>query len=215
MQKLSQSQKDYLREATSRYHNAMPDSPASEYLQTRGLGWESIQPAVNRFRLGYVGDPLPGHEMYKGYMAIPYLRWSADKEWAVVSMRFRRLDDGKPKYMTLAGDRPRLFNTMALLKDTANIAITEGEIDAITATVCGLPAVGVPGSQAWQPWFREPFLGYRNVYVLADGDDAGMQFATQVASALPNGKIIPMPSGEDVNSLVVSKGKDALLERIM
>ena len=170
---------------------------------------------MNRFRLGYVGDPLPGHEMYKGYMAIPYLRWSADKEWAVVSMRFRRLDDGKPKYMTLAGDRPRLFNTMALLKDTANIAVTEGEIDAITATVCGLPAVGVPGSQSWQPWFREPFLGYRNVYVLADGDDAGMQFATQVASSLPNGKIIPMPAGEDVNSLVVSKGKDALLERIM
>lgn len=215
MQKLSQSQKDYLREATSRYHNAMPTSPASDYLQTRGLAWESIQTAVSRFRLGYVGDPLPGHEMYKGYMAIPYLRWSADKEWAVVSMRFRRLDDGKPKYMTLAGDRPRLFNTMALLKDTANVAITEGEIDAITATVCGLPAVGVPGAQAWQPWFREPFLGYRNVYVLADGDDAGMQFATQVASALPNGKIIPMPDGEDVNSLVVSKGKDALLERIM
>jgi DNA primase len=103
---------------------------------------------------------------------------------------------------------------MALLKDTANIAITEGEIDAITATVCGIPAVGVPGSQNWQPHFREPFLGYRNVYVLADGDDAGMAFATQVASSLPNGKIIPMPTGEDVNSLVNSKGKDELLERL-
>lgn len=215
MQKLSQSQKDYLREATSRYHAALPDSPASEYLTSRGLGWDSIQTAVNRFRIGYVGDPLPGHEMFKGYMAIPYLRWSADKEWAVVSIRFRRLDEGKPKYMTLAGDRPRLFNTMALLKDTANIAITEGEIDAITASICGVQAVGVPGSQNWQPWFREPFLGYRNVYILADGDDAGMSFATQVASSLPNAKIIPMPSGEDVNSLVTAKGKDALLERIM
>ena len=214
MQKLSQSQKDYLREATSRYHSALPDSPGSDYLQTRGLGWESIQQAVNRFRIGYVGDPLPGHENYKGYLAIPYLRWSADKEWAVVSIRFRRVDDGKPKYLTLPGDRPRLFNTMALLKDTANIAITEGEIDAITATVCGIPAVGVPGSQNWQPHFREPFLGYRNVYVLADGDDAGMAFATQVASSLPNGKIIPMPAGEDVNSLVNGKGKDELLERL-
>ena len=214
MQKLSQSQKDYLREATSRYHSALPDSPASDYLQTRGLGWESIQPAVNRFRIGYVGDPLPGHEQYKGYMAIPYLRWSADKEWSVVSIRFRRVDDGKPKYLTLPGDRPRLFNTMALIKDTASIAITEGELDAITATVCGIPAVGVPGAQNWQPHFREPFLGYRNVYVLADGDDAGMAFATQVASSLPNGKIIPMPQGEDVNSLVVLKGKEALMERI-
>jgi DNA primase len=103
---------------------------------------------------------------------------------------------------------------MALIKDTASIAITEGELDAITATVCGIPAVGVPGAQNWQPHFREPFLGYRNVYVLADGDDAGMAFATQVASSLPNGKIIPMPQGEDVNSLVVLKGKEALMERI-
>lgn len=132
-----------------------------------------------------------------------------------MSIRFRRLDNGKPKYMTLAGDRPRLYNTMALLKDTANIAITEGELDAITATVCGLHAVGVPGAQAWQPHFREPFLGYRNVYVLADGDVAGLSFATQVATSLPNGKIIPMPTGYDVNSLVNEKGKDALLERIM
>jgi DNA primase len=103
---------------------------------------------------------------------------------------------------------------MALLKDTANIAITEGELDAITATICGVDAVGVPGAQAWQPWFREPFLGYRNVFVLADGDDAGMAFATKVASSLPNGKVIPMPNGEDVNSLVALKGKDALLERM-
>lgn len=170
---------------------------------------------MNRFRLGYVGDPLPGHEMYQGMLSIPYLRWSADKEWAVVSIRFRRLDENKPKYLTLAGDRPRLFNTMALLKDTPNVAITEGELDAITATICGIPSVGVPGAQNWQPHFREPFLGYRNVYILADGDDAGMQFATQVSATLPNSKIIPMPSGEDVNSVVTTKGKDALMERIM
>jgi hypothetical protein len=214
MDRLSDVQKEFLREATSRYHAALPNSPADEYLTMRGLGWESIKPAVNRFRIGYVGDPLPGHEQYKGYMSIPYLRWSADKEWAVVSIRFRRVDDGKPKYLTLPGDRPRLFNTMALIKDTPNIAITEGELDAITATVCGIPAVGVPGVQAWQPWFREPFLGYRNVYVLADGDDPGMAFATKIASSLPNGKIIPMPQGEDVNSLVVLKGKEALLERL-
>lgn len=157
--------------------------------------------------------------MYKGFLAIPYLRWSADKEWAVVSLRFRCVEDhdhkGHGKYMTLPGDRPRLFNTLALLKDSPNIAITEGELDAITTQVCGIPAVGVPGAQSWQPWFREPFLGYRNVYVLSDGDDAGMKFATTVASSLPNSKIIPMPAGEDVNSLVAVKGRDGLLERIL
>jgi DNA primase len=116
--------------------------------------------------------------------------------------------------MTVAGDRPRLYNTLALLPDSKSIAITEGEVDAITAQVCGVNAVGVPGVQAWQPHFREPFLGYRDVFVLADGDDAGMQFANTVATQLPNAKIIPMPAGDDVNSVVLKNGKQTLLERM-
>lgn len=196
----------------------MPGSPAEEYLVTRGLGWESIKQEVGAFMLGYVEDPLPGHEMHRGSLAIPYLRWSQEHGWAVVSIRFRCIQDhehqGHGKYMTQAGDRPRLYNTLALLKPSATIAITEGEIDAITAHVCGIPTVGVPGAEAWQPWFREPFLGYKDAFILADGDDAGMRFATTVAKTLPNAKVIPCPAGEDVNSLVISQGKDALLERI-
>jgi hypothetical protein len=218
MQKLSDSHKSFLREATLTYQQQLPGSPGEDYLGNRGLGWPSIKEKMSRFALGFVADPLPGHEMFKGFLAVPYLRWSKDHPWAVVSVRFRCIQDhdhkGHGKYMTAPGDRPRLFNTLALLKDSPKIAITEGEIDAITAHVSGLPAVGVPGAQAWQPHFREPFLGYRNVFVLADGDDAGMVFANTVAASLPNAKIIPMPPGEDVNSLVAAKGKDALLERI-
>ena len=173
---------------------------------------------LGRFRLGFVGDPLPGHEQFRGFLAIPYLRWSQEQGWAVVSMRFRCIEDhehkGHGKYMTVAGDRPRMFNTLALLKESPSIAITEGELDAITAQLCGLPAVGIPGSQAWQPHFREPFLGYKNVYLLADGDDAGLQFANTVGATLPNAKVIPMPPGEDVSSLVALKGVEALMERI-
>lgn len=164
--------------------------------------------------LGYVADPLPGHEMFRGMLAIPYLRYSLDTGWMVVSVRFRRLDDGKPKYMTVAGDQPWLYNTLALIKHSPVVAITEGEIDAITAQVCGVPTVGVPGAQMWKPYFRELFLGYRDVFILADGDEPGMDFATKVASTIPGAKVIPSPPGEDVNSLVNKYGRDALLERI-
>lgn len=218
MKRLSESQKLFLREATEKYHANLEGSAADEYLRSRGLGFQSTKEALDKFMLGFVADPLPGHEMFKGFLAIPYLRWSQEHGWAVVSIRFRCLEDhdhkGHGKYMTVAGDRPRLYNTLALLKDSPRIAITEGEIDAITAQVCGIPAVGVPGSQAWQPYFREPFLGYRNVYVLADGDDAGMTFAHTVAGSLPNAKIIPSPAGEDVNSFVMHSGVQALMERL-
>ncbi|ASR86161.1 DNA primase [Mycobacterium phage BobSwaget] len=210
MQRLSESQRDYLWAAASRYRESLPGSPAAEYLASRGLLDQQVAP----FGLGFVDDPLPGHEMYRGCLAIPYLRWSPWRNWSCASIRFRRLDGGTPKYMTVAGDKPRLYNTHALTKYSRDMAITEGELDAITAELSGVPTVGVPGALMWKPHFRELFLGYRNVNILADGDDAGMEFAKSVAKTLPNARIIPMPDGEDVNSLVTSQGKDALLERI-
>ncbi|AIK67775.1 DNA primase [Mycobacterium phage Equemioh13] len=210
MQRLTESQRTYLWEATSRYRESLNGSPAAAYLESRGLLEHHVRP----FGLGYVEDPLPGHEYYRGCLAIPYMRWSPWRNWSVASIRFRRLDGGTPKYMTVAGDKPRLYNTVALTRYSRDMAITEGELDAVTAELCGVPCVGVPGSQMWKPHFRELFLGYRNVNILADGDDAGMEFARSVAKTLPNARVIPMPDGEDVNSLVTSQGKDALLERI-
>lgn len=159
--------------------------------------------------------------MYRGMLAIPYLRWAptgkGKGEWAVVSIRFRCIRDhehqGHGKYNTVSGDRPRMYNTVSLLHAHDKVAITEGEIDAITAKACGIEAVGIPGASSWQPHFREPFLGYETVYILADGDEAGMKFADTVAKSLPNGKIIPSPSGLDVNSWVMSGGRKELLER--
>lgn len=208
MQRLSESQRAYLWEATSRYRESLPGSPAAEYLASRGI------PPVTTFGLGFVAEPLPGHELYRGCLAIPYLRWSQWRNWSVAAIRFRRLDGGTPKYMTMPGDKARLYNTHALTRYSKDVSITEGELDAVTAELAGVPAVGVPGAQMWKPYFRELFLGYRNVNILADGDEAGLDFAKQVAKTLPNARIIPMPDGEDVNSTVLKFGKDSLLERI-
>jgi len=217
LQRLSESQRSFLRDATLRYSQSLPGSQGEEYLATRGLMFQSIREEVDRFMLGYVDDPLPGHEMYRGMLSIPYLRWSQQYGWAVVSIRFRRIVEGQGggKYLTQAGDRPRLYNTLALLANSSRIAITEGEIDAITAQICGIPTVGVPGAQAWREHFREPFLGYRDVFILADGDEPGLNFAQAVAKTLFNAKVIPMPPGEDVNSLVIGQGKQALLSRLV
>lgn len=208
MQRLSESQRSYLWEAATSYKESLPGSPAAEYLESRGI----LDSA--RFGLGFVEDPRPGHEMYRGCLSIPYLRYSSWRKWSIAAIRYRRLDGGKPKYMTMPGDKPRLYNTHALNQVSKDIAIAEGEIDAITAELAGIPTVGVPGANMWKHYFRELFLGYRNVNILADGDEAGMAFAKQVAKTLPNARIIPMPDGEDVNSLVLTQGKSSLLERI-
>lgn len=208
MQRLSESQRAYLWESTSRYRESLPGSPAEGYLASRGV------PARTPYGLGFVADPRPGHEMYRGCLSIPYMRWSQWRGWSVASIRFRRLDGRDPKYMTVAGDRPRIYNTAAMTRYSRDMAICEGEIDTITAELSGIPCVGLAGSQMWKPYMKELFLGYRNVNILADGDEAGMDFARQVAKTLPNARIIPMPDGSDVNDLVNTQGRQALLERI-
>lgn len=221
MPKLSAVQKRFLADATTAYKESLPGSVGEEFLASRGLTSEAIATEVSKFRLGYVEDALPGHEYYKGMLAIPYMRWSPGSGWSVVSIRFRCITagcdhSGHPgeKYSTVSGDTPRLFNTRALLQADDTICICEGEIDTITATACGLHAVGVAGVKTWKKHFTEPFLGYETVYILADGDTAGMEFANGLAERLPNSKILPSSQGEDVNSEVMTYGKNVLLERI-
>ena len=154
-------------------------------------------------------------------LAIPYLRPTSDGSLFVASIRFRCLEDHEHdmhyhgKYNTVAGDRPRMYNTQALVESGDSIAICEGEIDAITAEVCGIHAVGIPGIQLWKRHFRDPFLGYEKVFVLADGDEAGRQLAATVMKDLPNARHIPMPPGMDVNDVVLKHGPSALRERIL
>lgn len=214
MPKLSDTQRAFLVEATSRYHQSLPGSPAEEYLASRGLDGKELE----KFRLGIVDDPLPGHDMYRGWLAIPYLRWSPGLGWGVITMRFRCIQDhdhGRhSKYMAHPGGGVNIYNTMSVLQNDDEIAICEGELDAVSANLAGIPAVGVPGAENWKPMYARIFKGYDKVFILADGDQAGKDFAFDVMKTLPNGRIISMPEGEDVNSTVKKFGKTALLKRM-
>lgn len=214
MQKPSSTQLAFLMEAASRYHQSLSGSPAEEYLANRGLTGDGLR----KFRLGVVSDPLPGHDMYRGWLAIPYLRFSPGQGWSVITMRFRCMEDhdhGRHgKYMAHPGSQIHVYNTPAVLRSNDEICICEGELDAIAAELIGLPSVGIPGRENWKPPFHRMFKGYDKIYILADGDQAGKDFAFDVAKSLPRARIINMPEGHDVNSTCQVFGKDAVLSRM-
>lgn len=142
---LSQGQEKLLQEAAHHYAQAISDR-ALGYLAGRGI---SEQTAA-RFRLGTITDPIEGHQGYEGWLAIPYFT-ALD---LCVGFKFRRLDDGKPKYGAPVGQKSHLFNVVATLSATKSIVICEGEFDAIVMEAnCGIPAVGVPGVAAWKPYY--------------------------------------------------------------
>lgn len=208
---LSRSLKASLEKSAATYHSQLDES-ALAYLADRGL---AIDHVIETHRLGVVRSPLPGHERYAGRLAIPYIGPKGN----VYDVRYRCLEDHDhkdsevkcPKYLGEDGVTTRMFNTRALLAETDYIFVCEGEMDAVTITACGWPAVAVPGANNWKEHHGRVLAGFARVVVLADGDDAGRKLGDAVRRSLPvTCQVMVVTEGEDVNSLYAKGGKEAL-----
>lgn len=201
---------DFMRQsletATSRYASQLNEEAIQYLTVDRGLSRGMLE----YFRIGVVADPLPEHEAYRGRVSIPYITPSG-----VVSLRFRSIGGGKPKYLGMAGlSAKKIFNTRDLYT-TQPIFICEGEVDTISAHQCGFRSVGVAGVSNWEKrWWR--IFRNRTVIVLADNDDNGQGegLAHEIGQTIQDCQTVMMPSGHDVNSFFVAEGKDALTQYI-
>lgn len=216
MQPHSASLKRSLERAARTYHEQL-DQSAWAYLDSRGLG-EATSPGIaTQHLLGVVRSPIPGHERYEGRLAIPYIGPKGN----IYDVRYRCLEQHDhsdpenhcPKYLGADGVSTRMFNTRALTAPTDYIILCEGELDAVTITACGWPAVAVAGANAWKAHHARMLAGFSRVLVLADGDDAGRGLAAKVTRSLPSTAVtIMLREGHDINSLYVQGGKEALVE---
>jgi DNA primase len=193
-----------LLEAVTHYSQAL-DERAEEYLAGRGISRD----VAKRFELGTVTDPINGHEDYLGYLSIPYITALG----ACVSVKFRRLDDGKPKYGQPTGQKQHLYNVSDVLISSARIVVCEGELDAVVVSgIINIPAVGVPGVTAWKPHFAKLFTGYDTVYIVGDNDqkedgtNPGAEFSRRVQSEISNGVIVTLPPNMDINDFYLTNG---------
>src|SRR5690606_11193015 len=169
---------------------------------------------VRKAHLGVVPTDAPGLERYAGWLAIPYISAAGHP----VSIRFRRPDwagvTDAPKYLGLPDEPSRVYNVRSFVEAGEDLYVAEGEFDAIVLNRVFGHAVGYPGANYWKPHHRRLFEGFRKVYILGDGDDAGRQFTEQVANRLRNGVQVYVPQGHDVSSYLVEHGEDALKELI-
>jgi DNA primase len=201
---LSQSLRESLERAVSRYEAHV--DLAAPYLVARGI----TEQTAHTYRLGYVLDPARGDDEYVGRLVIPYLNTAG-----VVDVRYRALHPGEePKYKSRPGASVRLFSVKSLMQPGDSIVICEGELDAMTVNQIGVPAVGVPGANAWKDHWRLLFADYDNVIVCCDGDQAGRDFGRRVAERVDNVQVVHLPDGLDVNDVFVQQGEAALRERI-
>jgi DNA primase len=179
-----------------------------DYLAGRGISDE----VAARFQLGTVTDPVAGHEHHAGWLSIPYIT-ALD---LCVGFKFRRLDEGKPKYGSPLGQKSHLYNVADICKLSSRIVVCEGELDTIIVSgVLGMPAVGVPGVAAWKDHFSKLFNGYDVVYIVGDNDvkedgtNPGAEFSRRVAGEVINGTIVQLPPNMDITDYYLANGADA------
>jgi DNA primase len=161
-------------------------------------------------RLGVVVDPEAGHEQYQGRLAIPYIT-----KTGVVDIRFRSLNPAvEPKYMGMAGAETKMYNVLDIEVAGDWIGVCEGELDTITMSKCvGIPCVGVPGANSWKKHYTRLLADFERVFIFADGDQPGKEFANGLAKELPV-TVVSMPDGEDVNSCFVKYGADYIRDKM-
>lgn len=203
----SSGQSKSLLEAAQRYAQEItPEALAA--LGERGIS----EVVAARYMLGTVTDPMNGHELHEGWISIPYLTALGH----CVGFKFRRIDDGKPKYGSPTGQKAHLYNVSDITVMSRHIIICEGELDTVIASgVLGIPAVGVPGVQAWKSHYPKLFSGYDTIYVVGDNDikedgtNPGAEFAKRVANEVINAQIVTLPPGMDINDYYLMYGEDA------
>jgi len=199
-----------LLQAVTRYAEAL-DEASLAYLDGRGISKE----VAEQFSLGTVVDPAMGHDQFVGWISIPYFSALG----ICTSVKFRRTDDGKPKYGQPTGQKLHIYNVSDVLTDSGYIAICEGELDAVVMSgQCDIPAVGIPGVAAWKPYYSKLFGGFDRVFILGDNDvkedgtNPGAEFSRRVASEVINSQIVHLPQGMDVNEYYLANGPESVRE---
>jgi DNA primase len=130
-------------------------------------------------------------------------------------MRFRCIqnhehrDFGHGKYMGMKDEPPRMFNVGAVHRAGSEIAVTEGEFDAMVLNMIGINAVAVPGAQGWRPHYRRMLAGFNRVWVFGDPDDAGAELTAKISRSLRSAKGVRLRDG-DVTDTYLKGGADAL-----
>ncbi len=142
---------------------------------------------------------------------IPY----RDATGAEVAVRYRIAATGD-KFRWQRNTKAQPYGLDRLDPAAGSVILVEGESDAQTLWLHGLPAVGIPGAQTWRAEWAGHFTGLK-VYVWQEPDDGGRAFVARVGASLPDCLVLAAPEGrKDVSACHIA-GDDvpALLAQLM
>ena len=170
-----------------------PGSSGMAYLLSRGLTPETVaafQVAVQPVRLRFA------KELRAGDLKNPdgeTLVFPFKRDGELLNCKYlavERSEDGKKFTQQEGGAEPCLFGWQAVPANARAVAITEGEIDAMTLHQCGIPALSVPmggGGGRKQDWIESDYdhlERFDTLYLCLDMDEPGKQATAEIVKRL-------------------------------
>lgn len=165
-----------------------PKAGALAWLQSRGLAPDTIA----AFK---IGEHSQGG---KTYAVFPFLR-----EGELINAKTRNVAE-KSDMRQEAGAEPCLFGWHLIEPKARTVAITEGEIDAMTLHQVGIPALSVnqgAGNHQWIETDWERLERFSEILICFDTDEAGQKGAKEVANRLgiERCKLVTFEGHKDAN----------------
>lgn len=210
---------DVLGETAAYYHGQLTPEARAYLTEKRGLPEEFL----DRFQVGWADGSLRAHLQSKGISDAAGLRagvlvehegrardffygrvvFPVLRHGRVVFLTGRRIDEAKPPWLHLKGERPLLFNEEALRNP--EVYVCEGVLDALALEKWDRPAVALLGTGAKHDELVKRMRRVVRVYLCLDGDDPGRGGTLALGRALGlKAKIVELPEGQDPNDLLVA-----------
>jgi len=149
----------------------VPKGRVQEWLLSRGLE----QSVIDAFKIG------EQQQSGKTYAVFPFMR-----NGELVNVKYRNPDDKKDMRQE-GGAEPCLFGWHLIDPKAREVAICEGEIDAMSLHQCGIPALSVNAGAGNHQWIESDWLAlerFSTIYILFDNDEAGDKGAAEVMNRL-------------------------------
>lgn len=144
-------------------------------------------------------------------VAVPYL--DADGHEVAVRLRIGLQGD---RFRWRTGSKPTLYGLWRLqeVRESGWVLLVEGESDAWTCWLHGIPALGVPGKSTWRAELAQ-YLAGLDVILWCEPD--ALDLVERVARDVPDLRVIKAPAGIKDLSEAHARGEDvrALVDRLM
>ncbi|MBW2185705.1 MAG: toprim domain-containing protein [Deltaproteobacteria bacterium] len=153
-----------------------------------------------------------------GWIVFPFIR---DGETVYIKyLNLKRDDKGKKRIKAESNCEPILFGMQTIPTTQNSLAITEGELDAMSLHEYGISAVSVPNGagsgnkNAWIDHCWEWLESFTEIYLCMDNDDPGQEAAIDIANrlGLHRCKLVTLPKKDANECLTAGVGGEEIFK---